>query len=313
MASDGARAPLDAAPAAPDAAPRRRGFTLIELVLVLVILAILAGVAMRSMSGLQDQARYEATQRLLTDIEVAVDGDTGLRQPDGSRIPNGFVADLGRLPALVGADPKTELQELWMPPAGVATYAIRAAAQPDGDVQLGSGWRGPYLRLPPGQDALLDGWGNALALAGTPAGALDAVQSPGADAAVGAAPGDPYAADLPSTPLRFASALYSTAVALHVQVQCESGITVESVGVSFFDPDPATGAIRKREVAPSTQTADKADTWFMVAAVAPGPRAAKVGVGYTVAGTGAATTSTVRHLNVPRGGLPETAIEIRVP
>jgi prepilin-type N-terminal cleavage/methylation domain-containing protein len=41
-------------------ATRQRGLTLLELTVTLLILAILTTVALKSTSGLQDQARYEA-------------------------------------------------------------------------------------------------------------------------------------------------------------------------------------------------------------------------------------------------------------
>src|SRR5262245_36481323 len=53
---------------------RHAGFTLLELVVVLTILAVVTTLAMRSIDGLQDEARYDASQRLLQDIEFAVLG-----------------------------------------------------------------------------------------------------------------------------------------------------------------------------------------------------------------------------------------------
>ena len=152
-------------------APRPRGLTLIELLLVLLILAILAGVAIRTTSGLADQARYEATQRLLTNLQNAVLGDSTLRQTDGSLIPNGFVNDIGAPPLAVGSDPSTQLSQLWEINSLTGnsvqdgSQVINLTADPtDSNVQLVLGWRGPYLYLSPGTVSLKDGWGNPLSL-----------------------------------------------------------------------------------------------------------------------------------------------------
>ena len=54
--------------------PRRRsGFTLIELLLVLVILAVLAGIVIPKFTGRQKQAQETATKTQLKNIETAVD------------------------------------------------------------------------------------------------------------------------------------------------------------------------------------------------------------------------------------------------
>ena len=142
-------------------ATARRGFTLLELVVVMAILVILAGVAIRSMEGLDQQARFEATQRCMQDINDAVVA-TG-RDADGSSALNGFVADLGRLPRAVGPDPAAQLAELWSNPRNLAPFAIRPAPS-DSEVLVASGWRGNYLRLGVGKSVLQDGWGRAFDL-----------------------------------------------------------------------------------------------------------------------------------------------------
>lgn len=136
----------------------RRRLTLIELVVVLAILAATAGVALRATDGLAQQARFETTGRTLGELETAIAGPRAAHQPDGTLVGSGFVADLGRLPRAVGADPRTQLAELWSNPLGLPAYAIRTSDL-DAAVRLGVGWRGPYLRLPPGASGLRDAWG----------------------------------------------------------------------------------------------------------------------------------------------------------
>ena len=72
------------------------GLTLIELVVVLAILAVLAGVAVRSLEPIADQARYEATQKSLESAKNAIVEDR--IQSSGARHVSGFVSDMGRLP-----------------------------------------------------------------------------------------------------------------------------------------------------------------------------------------------------------------------
>ena len=91
----------------------RRGFTLLEMVVVLGIMAVLALVAVKALEPVADQSRYEATQRTLTNIEEAILGGQDLRQPDGTPIISGFIADVGRPPLVQGSLPETQLAELW--------------------------------------------------------------------------------------------------------------------------------------------------------------------------------------------------------
>ena len=158
--------------------PRRRdGFTLLELVVVLSILAVLTTVAMRSVSQIEDTNRYEANQRIMDGLKGAVVGSEDDRAADGSRTVNGFVADMGRLPRTVlETDGTLSLAELWRRPvapgddADAYLFRIRPATTENGvpadgvdnQVLVPGGWRGPYVRLPLGASQLTDGWGNAV-------------------------------------------------------------------------------------------------------------------------------------------------------
>lgn len=156
-----------------------RGFTLLEMVVVLAILALLATVAVRSLDGQLDQSKYDATIIGMQNIQDAVIGSANQRAPDGTRLITGFAADMGRLPkatqVTVGGVAQLQLQELWDNPNGLAPFGIKqaipanianpvAGVAPIGDeddtVFVPCGWRGPYLRLNIGQTTLADGWGN---------------------------------------------------------------------------------------------------------------------------------------------------------
>ncbi len=128
------------------------GFTLLELAIVLAILGVLTLLAVREIGQVQDQQRFEASQRGLETIRAAVWGSPDDRAPDGSGVRAGFVADVGRLPG--------QLDELWTNTTGMSAFELRPDAG-DGEVLVAGGWRGPYVRLSWSATNLLDGWGNA--------------------------------------------------------------------------------------------------------------------------------------------------------
>lgn len=139
---------------------RRAGFTLVEMVVVLLILALLTVAAVQSLSPVADQARYEATQRTLIEIQEAILNVRKGTSPDGSLLVSGFVADTGRVPAT--------WDELFERPTMGANMLIASTQAPfnsDGvggaDVVLTSGWNGPYLRIPGGVTGfnVKDGYG----------------------------------------------------------------------------------------------------------------------------------------------------------
>lgn len=162
---------------------RRYGLTLLELVVVLAILAVLSLVGAPATESAIDQARYDVTLRTLDNVEFAILGPSAGVPTNESRGFAGFVADVGRPPLTVGADQNSggQMMELWSNPRGLRQYdpasTIGVGAITDPSIAVYSGWRGPYLRLPPdasGALRLLDGWGNAfktLATNGTLLGA----------------------------------------------------------------------------------------------------------------------------------------------
>jgi hypothetical protein len=163
--------------------------TLVELLVVLVILAILTVLAVQSMSAVVDQSRFDATQQSLQNIQYAIVGPPNQRNPDGSLLITGFLADMGRLPLVV--DTSDPLRELWdasaIPPASMysvqpVTLDLKDATGNTIVMQLRCGWRGPYVAPPLVrqvvvggqtllQQKLVDAWGN-------PFDALDPTNSP---------------------------------------------------------------------------------------------------------------------------------------
>ncbi|MBU8932877.1 MAG: prepilin-type N-terminal cleavage/methylation domain-containing protein [candidate division Zixibacteria bacterium] len=117
------------------------GFSLIELVIVIVVLGILLSMAMQSMEGLVKDARYTKNEREMEMLAHAIVGDPGMASGAG-RTDFGYVGDVGAFPA--------NLQALYQDP-GLGT------------------WDGPYL--PPGmtEDSTgfkLDEWGTAYTYSG---------------------------------------------------------------------------------------------------------------------------------------------------
>lgn len=74
-----------------------RGFTLIELVIVIVIVGILATVAVRKLSTSMDTAKYEHTMKELNSLAEAITGNPAL-YAEGARTDFGYVGDVGSLP-----------------------------------------------------------------------------------------------------------------------------------------------------------------------------------------------------------------------
>lgn len=213
----------------------RPGLTLVELLVVLAILALLATVAITSTDLLMGQGRYEATVRTLDGIGRAiVDSDGGA----SSSGVTGFVADTGRLPA--------SLDELFQPSAGMVLHQVWEFDSDDdavNDIRLASGWRGPYLRLAPGQDVLRDGWGRTFGFDLT--GGVLTVASLGSDGDSDL-PEDSYDKDIQ---LRIELADYSTAtVMFHVRELDTSGNELdpalagdENLILRLYAVNPATG------------------------------------------------------------------------
>lgn len=95
------------------------GFTLIEVVLVIVVAGILAGVAMRGSKQIAESARSEETKQELEALSNAIIGNSSLEN-SGSQPDFGYVGDVGSLPP--------NLDALVTNPGGYST------------------WNGPYIQ-----------------------------------------------------------------------------------------------------------------------------------------------------------------------
>ncbi len=115
---------------------RQNGFTLMELLVVLLIIGILSTVALRTIDATRDRALFDQTAKEMKELIYAMVGNPELTA-NGRRIDFGFYGDMMRLP--------NDLDEL----------VENTSNSPH--------WKGPYLRREFLQDTMgyrLDAWGN---------------------------------------------------------------------------------------------------------------------------------------------------------
>jgi len=91
----------------------KRGFTLIELVIVIILVGILATIATRKMSVSIETAQYEQTKKELDQLARAIVGNPEVFV-NGARADFGYVGDVGALPP--------NLDALVQNPGGYATW-----------------------------------------------------------------------------------------------------------------------------------------------------------------------------------------------
>ncbi|MFQ5881107.1 MAG: carboxypeptidase regulatory-like domain-containing protein [Candidatus Methylomirabilales bacterium] len=195
----------------------QKGFTLIEVILILILIGILAALAVNLLANSLDQSRFDETFKEMNTLSKAMTGNPELLNAE-VRSDFGFVGDMGGRPtALTGL-----LQQ-----GGLPAWTVY-----DTDLGTGTGWRGPYIddQTDDGGTflATLDGWGNAYGYNA----ATGQVTSNGSD---GAAGGTGFAADftVPETSL-------ITTGNVNGRVIDHLGNPVRSTTVTIRHPDPAS-------------------------------------------------------------------------
>lgn len=166
-----------------------RAFGLLNLLIVLVLMAALATVAVKSTSKGINQPRADRTQQIVADLRTAIAGLPPSPPSRPSARTSSFVADMGRLPRVrLGADasgaPVLTLDELlnqgtllpftnyvpteantvlyWDPTSSVGGHSARNRGNTDNVLYVPCGWRGPYAYQAGEQGGLVDGWGKSL-------------------------------------------------------------------------------------------------------------------------------------------------------
>lgn len=110
------------------------GFTLIELTIIIVILAVIATFGIPVMGKMINASRTAATKNELSTLKTAIVGKIGERNI------RGYENDLGAPPA--------SLRDLYEQPSGVSEW----------NKFTGTGWNGPYIDGDNG-NYLRDAWG----------------------------------------------------------------------------------------------------------------------------------------------------------
>lgn len=114
---------------------KNSGFTLIELVIVILVLGVMATVAVMKLTPSIETAKFEQTKQELEQLVYAIGGRPDIYE-DGARSDFGFVGDNGVMPA--------SLDDLVQNPGGWST------------------WDGPYIESgPSGNDYKNDAWNSA--------------------------------------------------------------------------------------------------------------------------------------------------------
>jgi prepilin-type N-terminal cleavage/methylation domain-containing protein len=122
-----------------------RGFTLVEMLMVILVVAILAGIGISQFVDFAGDAKQAVTKDRLNQIKTAIVGDPRLVS-GGVYTQPGFLGHCGAVPSVLD-------DLVSMPASGNCAIPY--------DPMTRVGWRGPYLSTASG-DWNLDAWGTLI-------------------------------------------------------------------------------------------------------------------------------------------------------
>lgn len=138
-------------------ATSNKGFTLIELIMVIILIGIVAATAVSIIGNIINQQRFDETIKEMNELKMAMLGNPDLVQ-GGTRTSFGYVGDIGALPSSLNNLVSQGGLPSW---TKTSTYDSSVA-----DLGTGAGWLVPSYIDAKRDDsgnflALYDGWGNA--------------------------------------------------------------------------------------------------------------------------------------------------------
>jgi len=161
---------------------RQVGFTLVELLLVIVILGFLAGMIMPFANHQDKQTKIKQTNAIFEEIRMAILGARNSFDAQGNRVIGGYVGDVGHLPKLYVFD-WDSTNDKWTHPDDITAGQPDTTSNFDGTdygddnaepvalwksslqvagstVQLVTDWKGPYMAPPRDSfpDDSIDDW-----------------------------------------------------------------------------------------------------------------------------------------------------------
>lgn len=158
---------------------KSQGFSLVELVLVIILIGILATMTLTTFTGGEDARKFEITRQKMDAIRQAILGTDAI-DSQGRRVSFGYHGDIGHLPVTLDSLTSSHTPA-W---AYNATYGF------------GAGWRGPYyhVNFDDAYPITTDAWGRAFVY--STSASPPSLTSYGADGASG---GTVYNQDLTMT------------------------------------------------------------------------------------------------------------------
>ncbi len=153
---------------------KQNGFTLIEMLMVILIIAATTKIVAVSMEDFGYAARYEQTQERLNTLRQAIIGNPK-RTINGQPDISGFVSDMGRLPNNIREliqrygdcdNDAYDYSQIDCEGNGgnwLNTWSNLPASFTHNATGMMFGWNGPYLNVsdnPSSTDTYTDGWGN---------------------------------------------------------------------------------------------------------------------------------------------------------